>query len=152
MITYKLGDATRPEGDGKKVIIHVVNNISVWGAGFVLAISKRWPEVKGQYHQYCSFNDNLLGNVNFVYVDQDLIVANMFAQNGIISQENPHPLDYNALENCLWKVATFARRYKCEVVGPRFGSLRGGGDWNKIEQLINDIMSDINITIYDWNK
>jgi hypothetical protein len=40
-IQYIAGDATAPIGDGNKIIAHVCNDIGAWGAGFVLAISKR---------------------------------------------------------------------------------------------------------------
>lgn len=35
------GDATRPIEDDPKIIVQVCNEIGGWGAGFVLAISKR---------------------------------------------------------------------------------------------------------------
>ena len=43
-IAYTTGDATAPEGDGPKIIVHVCNDVGGWGRGFVMAISKRWPE------------------------------------------------------------------------------------------------------------
>jgi O-acetyl-ADP-ribose deacetylase (regulator of RNase III) len=41
-IFYMTGDATAPVGEGQKLIVHVCNDIGAWGAGFVLALSKRW--------------------------------------------------------------------------------------------------------------
>lgn len=43
-IEYVRGDATTPLGKGPKVIAHVRNDLGGWGKGFVLAISRRWPE------------------------------------------------------------------------------------------------------------
>lgn len=43
-ITYLKGDATTPQARGNKIIAHVCNDLGGWGKGFVLAISKRWPE------------------------------------------------------------------------------------------------------------
>lgn len=150
MITYRVGDATMPEGDGKKIIIHVVNNLGLWGRGFVLAISKRWREPEERYKKLCKFyKDKLLGHVQFVYINQDLIIGNMFAQDGIISQENPHPLDYIALSGCLARIRTFAKEFDCEVVGPRFGSGLGGAKWEEVEKIILSVMPDVNVTIYD---
>jgi hypothetical protein len=40
-IKYVIGDATRPEGTGNRIIAHVCNDYGGWGAGFVLALSKR---------------------------------------------------------------------------------------------------------------
>jgi len=36
MITYLVGDATQPQGEGVKVIAHICNDIGAWGAGFVI--------------------------------------------------------------------------------------------------------------------
>ena len=43
-IRYVIGDATAPEGEGPKVIVHVCNDIGGWGRGFVVALSKRWDK------------------------------------------------------------------------------------------------------------
>jgi O-acetyl-ADP-ribose deacetylase (regulator of RNase III) len=48
-IHYVTGDATAPIGTGHKIIAHVCNDIGAWGAGFVLALSKRWPQPKAEY-------------------------------------------------------------------------------------------------------
>ena len=40
-IQFITGDATAPIGKGNRIIAHVCNDIGAWGAGFVLAISKR---------------------------------------------------------------------------------------------------------------
>ncbi|MFJ6385555.1 hypothetical protein ACIQI7_36810, partial [Kitasatospora sp. NPDC092039] len=48
-ITYVRGDATTPQGKGVKVIAHVCNDLGGWGKGFVLALSRRWPEPEAAY-------------------------------------------------------------------------------------------------------
>ena len=46
-ITYIRGDATAPSAKGIKLIAHVCNDIGGWGKGFVVAVSRRWPEPEG---------------------------------------------------------------------------------------------------------
>ena len=48
-IEFMTGDATKPVGDGPKIIVHICNDIGGWGKGFVLAISKRWQEPEAAY-------------------------------------------------------------------------------------------------------
>ena len=48
-IRYVTGDATRPEGEGPKIIVHICNDIGAWGRGFVLALSKRFKEAGGDW-------------------------------------------------------------------------------------------------------
>lgn len=43
------GDAPSPQAKGSKIIAHVCNDLGGWGKGFVLAISKRWPEPERAY-------------------------------------------------------------------------------------------------------
>jgi len=43
-IAYVMGDATAPKADGPKIIVHVCNDVGAWGRGFVVALSRRWPE------------------------------------------------------------------------------------------------------------
>ncbi|MEZ4800268.1 MAG: hypothetical protein R2809_10945 [Flavobacteriales bacterium] len=38
-VNYVTGDATIPQTNGNKIIVHVCNDIGGWGKGFVMAIS-----------------------------------------------------------------------------------------------------------------
>lgn len=71
-IRYVRGDATVPSVKGVKVIAHVCNDIEGWGKGFVVAISRRWPEPEQAYrarHRGRAANDFGLGAVRFVQVE-----------------------------------------------------------------------------------
>ena len=50
-IKYIKGDATRPIGDGSKLILHICNDVGAWGSGFVVALSKRWKEPEQKYRE-----------------------------------------------------------------------------------------------------
>jgi hypothetical protein len=52
-IDYRTGDATDPVGEGARIICHVCNDIGGWGRGFVVALSKRWPEPEAQWNALC---------------------------------------------------------------------------------------------------
>ncbi|MER7985968.1 hypothetical protein ABTY53_10250, partial [Streptomyces noursei] len=70
-IVYVKGDATAPQGKGVKMIVHVCNDLGGWGRGFVLALSRRWPEPERAYrrwHRERARNDFGLGAVQFVPV------------------------------------------------------------------------------------
>ena len=82
-IIYKVGDATSPEGDGPIVIAHICNNVGAWGAGFVLALSKKWAEPEHTYHNY---QPRDLGTTMFIPVEDNINVANMIAQDNIITK------------------------------------------------------------------
>lgn len=144
---------------GSTVIIpHVCNNINLFGAGFAAAVASRYPEVKENFHMLG--NKAKLGNVQFVTIKnnkqhrRNLIFANMIAQNRVIDKNNPRPLNYASLVNCMTTVRDFAKNLldtehdKVEIHCPRFGCGLAGGNWNFISELIKDIWSDFDIFIY----
>lgn len=154
VITYVKGDATSPIGNGKKVIAHISNDIGGWGAGFVMAISKKWKEPEEAYRtaakRYLDKNEFLpLGEVQFVQVENDIVVANMIGQHKTRSTTSK-PIRYGAVKECLIKVNQFCIDNNATLHAPRFGSGLVGGDWNKIEEIINSTMS-VPVTIYDFN-
>ncbi|MEX3101111.1 MULTISPECIES: Appr-1-p processing protein [unclassified Streptomyces] len=51
-ITYTRGDATTPSVKGVKVIAHVCNDSGGWGKGFVLSLSRRWPQPEAAYRAW----------------------------------------------------------------------------------------------------
>lgn len=44
MLKYRIGSALEPQAGGHKLVIHVVNDLGMWGKGFVTAISKHWQK------------------------------------------------------------------------------------------------------------
>ena len=154
-IKYIYGDATQPVGEDKKFIIHCCNSIGAWGAGFVIALSKRWKEPEKQYKQwYNSKQDFELGKVQYVKVEPDIVVVNMIGQKGIGSHGGVSPIRYEAIEECLEKVAKAAIFNKASVHAPKFGAGLAGGNWTKIEEIIIAKLcsQDINVTVYNYER
>ena len=145
MITYIKGDATKPKYSGMKILCHVNNNIGKWGKGFVLAVSNKWPETRKNFLKLGKWT---LGDVQFVHVENDIIVANMVAQDGI-GIPNKRRIDYNALKKCFKIVAEYAKTFDCSIHMPRIGCGLGGGKWEDTEDVIDDTMTGLDIFVYD---
>ncbi len=83
-VNYQVADATAPEAEGSKIIVHVCNDIGVWGKGFVLALSRRWPLAEQRYRTWHRGMENdlpfALGQVQFVQVAPDTWVASSLAR------------------------------------------------------------------------
>lgn len=148
MISYVDGDATYPVGDGQKIIAHVCNTAGAWGAGFVLAISKRWKYPEQEYRA----SRKTLGSVQLLKVEEDIRVANMIAQNGLHSRINPVPLNYFALRECLKKLKEKALELNATVHMPKIGSGLARGSWEKIEKMIQDELDDVHVVIYNFKR
>jgi hypothetical protein len=145
-INYVTGDATAPEGEGVKIIVHVCNDIGAWGAGFVMALSRKWEAPEREYR---ASSVHILGDVQLVAVDEDLHVANMIGQHGIRRDEDGFaPVRYSSIATGLRKVNLMAGAMKATLHCPRFGSDLAGGDWDVIERLIQECTS-VPVTVYD---
>lgn len=167
-IIYTRGDATVPQVDDRvpspAIIAHICNNVSAWGKGFVLAISKRWTEPEREYRQWFAqreSNDFGLGQIKIVPVEEDIAVANMVAQHSLRPKDGCPPIRYEALEQCLealaahaWKMGTdwHGRETPASVHMPRIGCGLSGGQWEAIEPLIKYtlIRAGVPVKVYDF--
>jgi len=154
-ITYTSGDATAPVGVGHKIIAHICNDIGGWGKGFVVAISRRWPEPEADYRRWYAErdkNDFGLGAIRIVSVAVDLSVANMIGQRDIKRLGGSPPIRYDAVRSCLRALREAAHFLTATIHMPRIGCGLAGGDWTEVESIIHDELSkhDIAVTVYDF--
>jgi O-acetyl-ADP-ribose deacetylase (regulator of RNase III) len=152
-LKYIKGDATCPQASGVKIIAHVCNNIGKWGKGFVLAVSDRWPQTRQEYLKWYnerSQNDFALGAVQFIQVEPYIWVASMVGQAGIKTGSKGAPVRYDAIEQCLGKVREKAKELGASVHMPKIGAGLAGGDWKKIEPIIQKELVDhaLDTTVY----
>lgn len=168
MIHYLKGDATSPQAPGNAIIVHVCNDIGAWGAGFVLALSKRWPEPEASYREWAKEeNDpNLdllapskrpefkLGSVQFVGVETNILVANLIGQHNVRRKpDDPTPVRYHAIRKGLARVREVAILKGASVHMPRIGCGLAGGIWEEVEDLIlTELVSQgVEVYVYDFN-
>ena len=167
LIEYMKGDATSPQGDGVKIIAHIVNTKGGWGAGFVVALSQRWPEPERAYRHWYKTKTHprsgpfALGNIQLVPVGPTLWVANMIAQEGYgTGSQAPHrvtepddrpPIRYPALRECLTKLADAALPLQASIHMPRIGCALAGGRWSEVEPILRATLlrRKLPVTVYD---
>ncbi|GGW78730.1 Appr-1-p processing protein [Streptomyces lucensis JCM 4490] len=156
-IRYVRGDATAPSAKGPRVIAHVCNDIGGWGKGFVLALSRRWPEPEADFrawHRDRAHNDFGLGAVRLVRVERQLWVANMIGQRGIRTGSEGVPVRYEAIDTALGRLAGEAARLGASVHMPRIGCGLAGGKWSRVEPLVTErlVRRGIPVTVYDHGE
>lgn len=142
-IKYKVGDlfASLPS-DRKVVIPHVCNDEYVMGSGFVVPLIRKWPQVYEQYRN----NRPPIGESQFVVVEDNIVVANMVAQH-LTVRSHAKPIRYLHLANCMEQVRQFAQG-DYEIICPLFGAKLAGGNWDFIEELIDEIWKELTVTVY----
>jgi hypothetical protein len=157
------GDATNPQTTHEKevaVIPHCCNDKGAWGAGFVLALSKKFKHPEEVYKAFCHNDRNypLLGKVCYAKMSNFLVVANMIGQHGCGIKDGIIPLKYKSLIRAMEGVAGFVDHVKKQVKNPvvihcpKFGSDLAGGDWNFILELIRELWLEkgIDVVVYEW--
>ena len=142
-VAHVTGDATRPQGDGHKIIAHIVNDRGGWGAGFSGALSDAYPEAEHAYRR-ASLG---LGDTLIQAIDPDLTIVHLCAQRGYRGPNNPQPLDYTALRTCL-AALRFSTPPGTTIHMPRIGGGLGGGDWATIEALIAEELADLPVVVH----
>jgi Zn-dependent peptidase ImmA (M78 family)/O-acetyl-ADP-ribose deacetylase (regulator of RNase III) len=152
-LTILKGDATEPRGGEKRIIAHVVNDkAALWGAGFGLAMRKKWPAVQDRFREWASNNPKTfrVGNIFSSVIDTSTTAFQMICQHGYGPSQKPR-IRYSALQVCLEKLAHEALRTNASVHMPRIGTGQGGGSWGLVQQLIDEMLcaNGLNVTVYD---
>lgn len=166
-LNYVVGDATEPQGEGKKLILHVCNNKGKWGSGFVLALSNKWDLPEISYRRWFENStpgfttpENVnsppfeLGRIQIVEVEDDIAVCNMIGQHDVYPINGIPPVRYDRIRQCLTRVADFAKEHGYSIHAPRFGAGLAQGSWEVIEALINEnlISQGLDVTIYNLEE
>ena len=148
-------------------IPHVCNNIDAFGAGFAAQVADKYPIVKADYHMLGkTFLKSNMGHSQFIKVFEDpkyrhkLFFVNMIAQNGLINKSNPRPLNYVGLVKAMLSVSNYIQNQTgftnnsehVEIHCPKFGSGLAGGNWNFIQDLIEDIWTKYNVFVYEFRR
>lgn len=158
-IIYVTGDATLPVGEGPKLLVSLSNDKGGWGAGFVLAISRRWKEPERMYRTWAHQGEFdgvpfALGQIQLVQVADNLTVVNLIGQQGYWRRGSPPPVRYDAIRYGLARVRERALELGASVHMPRIGCGLAGGSWTNVEPIIEEELCahDISVTVYDLTR
>ncbi len=152
-IHYLSGDATAPAAVGEKFIVHVCNDIGGWGKGFVLALSRRWPEPEKAYRQWYKSQEGFaLGEIQLVSVAEQLQVCNLIGQRDIRTRQGVPPIRYEAITAGLAKLAPLAKQQNASIHMPRIGCGLAGGSWEVVEDIIEKTLlaQELDVFVYDF--
>jgi len=140
------------------LLLHIVNTVGAWGAGFTGALSKRWAEPERAYRQWAAGRcpdapPFQLGAVQYVRVTPALEVVNMVAQEDIRRDATgTPPIRYAALQIALTEVATAAAQRQASIHLPRIGCGLAGARWPVVLHALQEAFgpSELPVTVYDF--
>lgn len=162
-INYLEGDATKPVGEGTKIIVHCCNDVGAWGAGFVLALSSRWENPERSYKEWFRNRNTIAslnstapfkqGQIQVVSVEDDVLVCNLIGQSGTGKTFGLTPVRYGAITEGLVRLREFMKNeQKPSIHMPRMGCGLAGGRWERIEAILNYVFgkTKFEINVYDY--
>lgn len=132
----------------KGAIVHQVNCRGAMGSGIAAQIRTQFPHVYKEYAELCESVEkakrySLLGKIQIVQAEpgkNDLVFVNLFGQ--LSTSREQRETDYHALHQGLIRVVQHVPHliYLPFNIGCGFG----GGDWNIVHQMIDDVFTDAN--------
>lgn len=142
---------------GADVILHQVNCQGVMGSGIAKQVREKFPNVYNQYKMMCKDavgnHTLLLGTAQCVAITDNKFIVNLFAQEDF-GYDGRCYTDYNALKKCLRAVKRYPMFYDKVIAIPYLmGCHRGGGDWDVVYKMIEDIFgnSNVDVLICEYN-
>lgn len=132
-------------------IIHQVNDKGVMGAGVALAIKNKFPAHYEDYKATQKLVGLILGDLINTNVSKDLNIIGFISQCGLKSIFNRKPTNYDAFYNCLLQLKEiYENDSDSEFYMPLYiGCCNGGGDWETISKMIEEICPFIILVNYD---
>jgi len=131
------------------VIAHGCNSIGKFGAGFALALSKKYPQARQAYMDSFShkiFKKLELGSMTYCTVSDTLCVVNLVTQTGYGRSKRRY-VDYPAVAKAFTRLgqwmstSSYMEKIDKIIHIPKIGTGLGGGDWTIIKRLIEESLS-----------
>lgn len=136
------------------IIAHQVNCKNKMNSGVAKTLRNEYPIIFNSYTKYCSkFGSNLLGKIQIVKISQEAEICNMFSQDNYGWDKKY--TDSNHFKTCLIKLHDYALQTNKSIAMPyKIGCGRGGGDWNEIYMIIQEIFTESTVTLilYKFNE
>lgn len=125
----------------KGVLLHQVNCMGSMGAGIAKQIARKFPKVDKEYKKMCANENNsrsLLGKIQYVEVNDEIIFANSFSQNHY-SSRSKQTVEELLIKN-IHNAYKYAEGKNMKLYIPYLvGCGLGGGDWNKVYEGIKEL-------------
>lgn len=144
MIKYIKGDLFTADVN---VIAHGTNCVGGFGSGIAGRIARDYPHVKEDYLDIYNKWGHELGWVNYVRIGPSKYIANCNTQYNYLPRGVCH-VDYKAIEECMYVLHLDCKKLNRTIAIPKIGAGLGGGDWDKIEKIINKVFDDMEILCY----
>jgi O-acetyl-ADP-ribose deacetylase (regulator of RNase III) len=159
-LRYKVGDLINAAVDGEvSVIAHCANCFNTMKSGIAPQIVSMFPEAGEVDQETIKGDKRKLGMATAAYDEfHKVLVVNLYGQYNYGYTKGNTYVDYEALRRSFGAMVSYIEECYpfCKVpIGlPKLGSGLAQGDWNLIEQIIKEELTDLgyDVTIYVLNE
>lgn len=151
MINTVKGDLIKMAKSGQfNVIVHGCNCFHTFGAGIAKQIKHEFPRAFGTDLRTIRGDKNKLGTNSYSYITElNIFVVNAYTQYST-SKNGESVVEYEAIRKCLREIPKNFPGYKIGM--PKIGAGLAGGDWDIIFKIIQEELSEQDVTIVEWDK
>lgn len=146
------GDLLQLAREGQfDLIVHGCNCFCTMGSGIAKQIHEEFPEAynadlktkKGDITKLGNFSMIEINSWNHPEIEYPFLIINLYSQFGYGTDRIR--IEYDALSLGLKKLNTL---YPNKKIGlPKIGAGLAGGDWNRIKNIIEDELNNMDVTI-----
>ena len=134
------------------------------GSGVAKQVKDKYPEVYGKYKEVYKVKGLYLGDIIPVSIYHTSDFKNLWLINAITQESfgvniNKIYVDYNAVRYSFRRTAEFSNMMNAlkphhepkitTIAMPKIGCGLGNGDWNIVEDIINEELSEFEVLIYE---
>ena len=129
-----------------EAIVNTVNTVGVMGKGVALQFKEKYPENYKLYHKACEKGEVVVGKM-FVTPTNSLMNP-IWIINFPTKKNWIHSSSYDYIENGLDDLIKVIKQLNIQSIAiPPLGAGQGGLDWEKVKQIIQNKLSDLDIEI-----
>lgn len=150
MITYNIGNIMESEAEA---LVNTVNTVGVMGKGIALQFKQAFPLNYKNYIKECKNNTFNIGQI-LVFKEKGLYGEKIII-NFPTKKDWRKPSEYEYIEKGLEELRKYIINSKITSIAiPPLGAGNGGLNWEKVKQIINKYLSDLdcNIIIFEPNN
>lgn len=145
MIHYKTGNLLESEAEA---LVNTVNTVGVMGKGIALQFRNKFPNNFKMYSKACKSNDVKMGHL-LVTEEEALLTGKKIIINFPTKTNWRLPSEYQYVEAGLSELVKVIKAKQLKSIAiPPLGAGNGGLDWNKVKQILEKHLSDVDCDIY----
>ncbi|HEY0176472.1 MAG TPA: macro domain-containing protein [Pedobacter sp.] len=145
MIQFVTGNLLESPADA---LVNTVNTVGIMGKGIALQFKKQFPANYKSYEKACK-NKALHTGELLIIEEESLLGGKKTIINFPTKTDWRKPSEYSYIETGLRElVKTIVERNIKSIAIPPLGAGNGGLDWNKVKDLMQTYLSDIDSDIY----